>query len=62
MDIYPAVASATSPNRVPAHLNRALAFRVARFTKLDLSGEQQVNRRVAAVLTFPSDANLRPPG
>jgi DNA-binding NarL/FixJ family response regulator len=32
------------------------------FTKLDLSGEQLVHRRVAAVLTFLRDAGLRPPG
>ena len=32
------------------------------FTKLDLSGEQQVNRRVAAVPTFLRDASLRSPG
>jgi hypothetical protein len=30
--------------------------------KLDLSGGQQVNRRVAAVLTFLRDAGLRPAG
>ena len=32
------------------------------FTKLDLSGEQLVHRRVAAVLTFLRDAGLRTPG
>ncbi|WP_277750694.1 hypothetical protein [Nonomuraea polychroma] len=32
------------------------------FTKLGLSGEQAIDRRVAAVLTFPRDAGLRPPG
>ena len=32
------------------------------FAKLDLASEQQVHRRVAAVLTFLRDASLRPPG
>jgi DNA-binding NarL/FixJ family response regulator len=32
------------------------------FTKLDLTSEKLVHRRVAAVLTFPRDAGLRPPG
>jgi DNA-binding NarL/FixJ family response regulator len=32
------------------------------FTKLDLTSEQVVHRRVAAVLTFLRDAGLRPPG
>jgi hypothetical protein len=32
------------------------------FTKLGLTGEQQVHRRVAAVLTFLRDASLHPPG
>jgi DNA-binding NarL/FixJ family response regulator len=32
------------------------------FTKLDLTNEQLVHRRVAAVLTFLRDAGLRPPG
>ena len=31
------------------------------FTKLGLSGEQAIHRRVAAVLTFLRDAGLRPP-
>ena len=31
------------------------------FTKLALSGEQAIHRRVAAVLTFLRDAGLRPP-
>jgi hypothetical protein len=30
------------------------------FAKLDLASEQQVHRRVAAVLTFLRDAGLRP--
>ena len=30
------------------------------FTKLDLASEQQVHRRVAAVLTFLRDAGLQP--
>jgi DNA-binding NarL/FixJ family response regulator len=32
------------------------------FTKLDLTSEQLVHRRVAAVLTFLRHAGLRPPG
>jgi DNA-binding NarL/FixJ family response regulator len=32
------------------------------FTKLDLTSEHLVHRRVAAVLTFLRDAGLRPPG
>ena len=44
-----------SESSVEKHVN-------AIFTKLDLSGEQLVNRRVAAVLTFLRDAGLRPPG
>jgi hypothetical protein len=31
------------------------------FSKLRLSGEQAINRRVAAVLTFLREAGLRPP-
>jgi len=34
----------------------------ANFTKLDLTSEHLVHRRVAAVLTFLRDAALRPPG
>lgn len=44
-----------SESSVEKHVN-------AIFTKLDLSGEQLVHRRVAAVLTFLRDAGLRPPG
>jgi len=44
-----------SESSVEKHVN-------AIFTKLDLSGEQLVHRRVAAVLTFLRDASLRPPG
>ena len=44
-----------SESSVEKHVN-------AIFAKLDLASEQQVNRRVAAVLTFLRDASLRPPG
>lgn len=44
-----------SESSVEKHVN-------AIFTKLGLSGEQLVHRRVAAVLTFLRDAGLRPPG
>ena len=47
-----------SESSVEKHVN-------ANFTKLDLASEQQVHRRVAAVLTFLRDAGLqprRPPG
>ena len=44
-----------SESSVEKHVN-------AIFTKLDLSGEQLVHRRVAAVLTFLRDAGLRQPG
>jgi DNA-binding NarL/FixJ family response regulator len=44
-----------SESSVEKHVN-------AIFTKLGLSGEHQVNRRVAAVLTFLRDASLRSPG
>jgi hypothetical protein len=30
------------------------------FSKLDLASEPQLHRRVAAVLTFPREASLRP--
>ena len=43
-----------SESSVEKHVN-------AIFAKLDLASEQQVNRRVAAVLTFLRDASLRPP-
>lgn len=43
-----------SESSVEKHVN-------AIFTKLDLSGEQLVHRRVAAVLTFLRDAGLRSP-
>jgi len=43
-----------SESSVEKHVN-------AIFTKLDLSGEQLVHRRVAAVLTFLRDSGLRPP-
>jgi DNA-binding NarL/FixJ family response regulator len=43
-----------SESSVEKHVN-------AIFTKLDLSGEQAIHRRVAAVLTFLRDAGLRPP-
>jgi len=42
-----------SESSVEKHVN-------AIFTKLDLAAEQQVHRRVAAVLTFLRDAGLRP--
>jgi DNA-binding NarL/FixJ family response regulator len=42
-----------SESSVEKHVN-------AIFTKLDLASEQQVHRRVAAVLTFLRDAGLRP--
>jgi DNA-binding NarL/FixJ family response regulator len=42
-----------SESSVEKHVN-------AIFTKLDLTAEQQVHRRVAAVLTFLRDAGLRP--
>ena len=44
-----------SESSVEKHVN-------AIFTKLDLASEQQVHRRVAAVLTFLRDAGLRTPG
>ena len=44
-----------SESSVEKHVN-------AIFTKLDLASEQQVHRRVAAVLTFLRDASLHPPG
>ena len=44
-----------SESSVEKHVN-------AIFTKLDLSSEQLVHRRVAAVLTFLRDASLRSPG
>ena len=44
-----------SESSVEKHVN-------AIFAKLDLASEQQVNRRVAAVLTFLRDAGLRTPG
>jgi signal transduction histidine kinase len=44
-----------SESSVEKHVN-------AIFTKLDLSSEQLVHRRVAAVLTFIRDAGLRSPG
>jgi DNA-binding NarL/FixJ family response regulator len=44
-----------SESSVEKHVN-------AIFTKLDLAGEQQVHRRVAAVLTFLRDASLHRPG
>jgi hypothetical protein len=44
-----------SESSVEKHVN-------AIFTKLGLTGEQQVHRRVAAVLTFLRDASLHPPG
>ncbi|HEX7266318.1 MAG TPA: response regulator transcription factor, partial [Streptosporangiaceae bacterium] len=44
-----------SESSVEKHVN-------AIFTKLDLSSEQLVHRRVAAVLTFLRDAGLRSPG
>ena len=44
-----------SESSVEKHVN-------AIFTKLDLTAEQSVHRRVAAVLTFLRDASLRPPG
>ena len=43
-----------SESSVEKHVN-------AIFAKLDLASEQQVNRRVAAVLTFLRDAGLRTP-
>jgi DNA-binding NarL/FixJ family response regulator len=43
-----------SESSVEKHVN-------AIFTKLGLSGEQAIHRRVAAVLTFLRDAGLRPP-
>ena len=42
-----------SESSVEKHVN-------AIFAKLDLASEQQVHRRVAAVLTFLRDAGLRP--
>ena len=44
-----------SESSVEKHVN-------AIFAKLDLASEQQVHRRVAAVLTFLRDAGLRTPG
>jgi DNA-binding NarL/FixJ family response regulator len=44
-----------SESSVEKHVN-------AIFAKLDLASEQQVHRRVAAVLTFLRDASLRTPG
>ena len=44
-----------SESSVEKHVN-------AIFAKLDLASEQQVHRRVAAVLTFLRDASLRRPG
>jgi DNA-binding NarL/FixJ family response regulator len=44
-----------SESSVEKHVN-------AIFAKLDLASEQQVHRRVAAVLTFLRDASLHPPG
>jgi DNA-binding NarL/FixJ family response regulator len=44
-----------SESSVGKHVN-------AIFAKLGLLGEQQVRRRVAAVLTFLRDASLRLPG
>jgi DNA-binding NarL/FixJ family response regulator len=44
-----------SESSVEKHIN-------AIFTKLGLTSEQLVHRRVAAVLTFLRDAGLRPPG
>ena len=44
-----------SESSVEKHVN-------AIFAKLDLASEQQVNRRVAAVLTFLRDSGLRTPG
>jgi hypothetical protein len=44
-----------SESSVEKHVN-------AIFAKLDLVSEQQVHRRVAAVLTFLRDAGLRTPG
>ena len=46
---------ALSESSVEKHVN-------AIFTKLGLVSEQQVHRRVTAVLTFLRDAGLRPPG
>ena len=46
---------ALSESSVEKHVN-------AIFSKLGLSGEQQVHRRVAAVLTFLRDAGLHAPG
>jgi DNA-binding NarL/FixJ family response regulator len=46
---------ALSESSVEKHVN-------AIFTKLVLTGEQSIHRRVAAVLTFLRDAGLRPPG
>ncbi|WP_171074926.1 response regulator transcription factor [Nonomuraea basaltis] len=46
---------ALSESSVEKHVN-------AIFTKLGLSGEQAIHRRVAAVLAFLRDAGLRPPG
>ena len=43
-----------SESSVEKHVN-------AIFTKLGLSGEQAIHRRVAAVLTFLRDAGLHPP-
>jgi len=45
---------ALSESSVEKHVN-------AIFSKLGLSGEQAIHRRVAAVLTFLRDAGLRPP-
>jgi DNA-binding NarL/FixJ family response regulator len=45
---------ALSESSVEKHVN-------AIFTKLGLSSEQAIHRRVAAVLTFLRDAGLRPP-
>lgn len=43
-----------SESSVEKHVN-------AIYSKLRLSGEQAIHRRVAAVLTFLRDAGLRPP-
>ena len=48
-----AQALSLSESSVEKHVN-------AIFTKLDLASEQQVHRRVAAVLTFLRDASLAP--
>ena len=50
-----AQALSLSESSVEKHVN-------AIFTKLDLASEQQVHRRVAAVLTFLRDASLHQPG